>query len=225
MHMRTLALVLIFATLAPACSTTHGSAAGGPAKTGEDGALAKKKRALEDAELELKIAEQECAGEERRAKDELDEAERHLQQATADRKAFLEVEKEIELARLQLGLDRTSWSVEADRQEMQELVAMYKKDDLAKMTKEMVIQRAQKKIDFGLRELENEQREASHKREHDLAKKLREQEDAVIKAEHALREARAKQALVGDANKLKRGKQGHVLQDLREEIRNNTPPS
>ena len=216
-------LALALATLAPACSTTHGSVAGGAAKESDAGAISKKKRGLEDARLELAIAEQECAGEARRAKDEVDLAERQLQQATADRKAFLEVEQAIELAKLQLGIDRTAWNVEADRQEMRELEAMYKKDDLAKMTKELVLQRAQKKIDFGLRELENEQREAGHKREHELAKKAREQEDAVSKAEHALREARAKLALVGDSNKLKLAKQQHALEDLEQELKGSSP--
>ncbi|MBL8863313.1 MAG: hypothetical protein JNK02_15055 [Planctomycetes bacterium] len=153
--------------------------------------VAKKKRALEHAQLELAIAQAEVQAALRKAADEVVDAELELREAAAALAHFLEVERDFELSKTGLGLDQAAWRLEAEKQELAELEAMYARDDVATLTKELVLQRGKKGVEFAERGLAHEQREAAMQRDFELPKKQRELETEQRSQENALREARA----------------------------------
>lgn len=148
-------------------------------------------RAVQDARIELKIAQAEAESTARKMQDEVEAAENAAKIASDALDHFLKSERDLELSKVQFGLDRASWGLEAERQELAELEAMYKKDDVAALTKELVLQRGKKGVEFAERELAHEQREASAKRDFELPRKQRELEVEKREKENALREARA----------------------------------
>lgn len=165
--------------------------------------LAKAERAVEDGRLELKIAQAETEAKARKAQDEVDEAEHGLQEATTALDQFMKNERELELSKVKLGLDRATWRLEAEKQELAELEAMYQKDDVATLTKELVLQRGRKGVEFAERDLGHEQREGAATRDFTLPKKQRELEQAKRAKENALREAKADKQKATDEIELK----------------------
>src|SRR6185436_18900329 len=95
----------------------------------------KSERALEDARAELKITRQECQAAERKQKDEITDAEYGVAKAKEALEVFQKTTKPLELDKLKLSWDRSVENVEETKQELEELMAMYKKEDLAKLTK------------------------------------------------------------------------------------------
>jgi len=175
--------------------------------------LTKAERAVQDARLELKIAQAETESTARKAQDEVESSENAVKVASDTLDHFLKAERDLELSEVQLGLDRATWRLEAERQEMAELEAMYQKDDVATLTKELVLQRGKKGVEFAERELAHEQREASMKREFELTQKLRELELEKRAKENALRETRAEQARSKDEIELKLRKARAQVED------------
>ncbi len=189
------------------------------AEEGDDGdddaaeAVAKAERALENSRLELKIAQAETEASARKAREEVVSAEDEAKLAADDLAQFLKNEREVALAKLQLDLDRGGWRLEAEKQELAELEAMYKKDDVATLTKELVLQRGQKGVEFAERDLANDMREASMKREFELPKKQHELEVAKRDKDNDLREARADEAKTKDEIDLKMRKARAEISD------------
>src|SRR5215203_1106646 len=101
--------------------------------------VAKAERAVQHAHIEHKIAQAEIEAATRKGQDSLQSAETELKNATDALEQFQKAERELELSKVQLGLDRAAWQLEAERQELGELEAMYKKDDVATLTKELVL--------------------------------------------------------------------------------------
>lgn len=165
--------------------------------------VAKAERALEDAKIELRIANAEAEGAARKAADEIDGAETALRVATEALDQFMKAERDLELSQVTLDLDQASWRVEAEKQELAELEAMYKRDDVATLTKELVLQRGKKGVEFAERGLAHEQRQAAAKRDFELPRKQRELEFEKKEHENALREARAEAATGKDGIELK----------------------
>jgi len=175
--------------------------------------VAKAEREVEDGRIELKIAQAEAESAARKAQDDVDDAEHSLQEATNALDQFMKNEREFELSKVKLGLDRASWRLEAEKQELAELEAMYQKDDVAALTKELVLQRGRKGVEFAERELAHEQREASATREFELPKKQREMEQEKREKENALREAKAEKQKSVDEIELKLRKARAGLED------------
>lgn len=211
-----------------ACESMPKSSDGGAPKAaaeevgeGQDDAqdeVAKARRSLEDSRLELKIAQAEAEATARKAQDEVDSAEIAAKVKADALDHFLKSERELELAQLQLGLDQAAWRLEAERQELAELEAMYKKDDVATLTKELVLQRGKKGVEFAERNLAHEQSEAAMKREYDLPKKQRELEVDKKEAEAKLREARAEQAKSKDEIELELRKARAEVEDAEKAV-------
>lgn len=230
MRILDLAFIVPIVSLVPACHSpaTKPDAAEAKTEAPKDDAdeekeskadkIAKKTRALEDARLELTIARMECESADRKAKDAVEEAEREVKVAREALDEFLKVEKPLELSKVQFNLDRSKWGVEIDKQELEELMAMYKKDDVATLTRELVIGRGQKKLEFGNRDLAHDQIEASMKTDYELPKKQKELEAALKKAENGLREAKADQQKQTNENELKLRKSEHEVDDLKKEV-------
>jgi hypothetical protein len=175
--------------------------------------LAKAEREVENNRLELKIAQAEAEASARKSQDEVDEKEHALQEATSALDQFMKNERELELSKVKLGLDRATWRLEAEKQELAELEAMYQKDDVATLTKELVLQRGRKGVEFAERDLGHEQREASATREFELPKKQRALEQEKREKENALREAKAEKQKSADEIELKLRKARAELED------------
>lgn len=199
-----------------------GDGGGGKAAAAEEGDdaedsgkddVAKCDRALQDARIELKIAQAETESSARKAQDDVESAEDELKVASEALDHFLKSERDLELSKAQLDVDRATWGLEAERQELAELEAMYKKDDVAALTKELVLQRGKKGVEFAERGLAHEQREAAMKRDYELPKKLRELEVEKREKENALREARAEQTKAKDEIELKLRKARAEVED------------
>jgi hypothetical protein len=180
--------------------------------------IAKKTRALDDARLELTIARQDCESEDRKAKDAVEEAEHGVTVAREALDHFVKIDRPLEIAKVQFNLDRSKWTVQVDTEELDELMAMYGKDDVATLTKELVVNRNKKKLEFANRDLANDQVEATTKTDFELPKKQKELELALKKAENALREAKAEQMKQTNENELKLRKSEHPVDDLKKEI-------
>jgi hypothetical protein len=207
-----------------ACESMPAAEDGGGGKAAEAGEgdeaadssadeIAKCDRAVQDARIELKIALAETESTARKAQDEVESAENAVKVASDALDHFLKSERDFELSNVQLGVDRATWGLEAERQELAELEAMYKKDDVAALTKELVLQRGKKGVEFAERGLAHEQREAAMKRDFELPKKLRELEVEKREKENELREARAEQTKSKDEIELKLRKARAAVED------------
>lgn len=217
-----LVFFLPLVTLAPSCASLKGDAGekgavkteaaeakGSKEEDGDDdkeSAADKQKKAehaLEDARAELKIARQECQAAERKQKDEIEEAEYALAKEKEALDVFQKIGKPLELDKLKLGFDRSVQGVEESKAELEELMAMYKKEDFASLTRELVLSRGKKRLEFANRGLEHDKTEGAVTRDVELPRKEKDLELAVKKAENGLREARAAQAKLADENELK----------------------
>ena len=181
--------------------------------------IAAKTRQLEHARLELKIERQKLAAAARKAQDGVEEAEYDLKHATSALDHHAKVELPLALEQAQLALDRAAWAMEEDRQELDELLKLYAENQVEGTTKELVIQRSEKKLAFSKTAFDHEQREMAAKKEHELPRKQRELERAKIAAEKELRDARADKTRVADENELELRKLEAKLDDLEREIK------
>ena len=169
-----------------------------------DEALAEKKRelerahrhadrqhALEQARIDLALAELEVAASRRKAERAVVEARREVDEAQRALAVFLERERPRELAGGRLGLDRAAHRLELEQDELAELTAMYAAEDFAEMTKELVLKRGRKGVEFAERGLELERQKLALLEEETLAKKERDLRAVLAKAQHGLAEAEA----------------------------------
>lgn len=181
--------------------------------------IAAKTRELEFARLELKIEKQKLAAAARKAQDEVETSEYAFKKAAAALEQFDKVEQPLALAQAQLSLDRATWGMEEDRQELAELQKLYAENQVEGTTKELVIQRSQKKLDFAKTALEHEQKEFDAKKGFELPAKRKDLERAKVEAEKELRDARAEKTRTADENELELRKQEAKLDDLEKEIK------
>ncbi len=181
--------------------------------------LTGKLRDLEWARMELKIERQKLTAAARKAQDEVEEAEHAFKKAAAELEHYTQVEQPLELARAQLGLDRAEWAMEEDRQELEELRKLYADNQVESTTKELVIQRSEKKLAFAKLSVEHEQTEFNAKKNFELPTKLKSLERAKVEAEKSLRDARADKTRVADENELELRKSEAKLDDLEQEIK------
>jgi hypothetical protein len=219
-----LACLLPLAVLAPACQSTSSSAAKpdapAKAKPGGDGdedskeeKIKKKERELEDARLQLTIAKMEAQAAERKAKDEIEEAEYNLGKAKEALDTFQKVTRNLELSKAALGFDRARQRAEESKAELEELMSMYKKEEFAALTKELVLARGQKNLEFANRALEQQRTEQAATRDVELPRKEKDLQLALHKAENKLREEKAEQQKLSHENELKMRKAERAVDD------------
>lgn len=229
MKLLDLAFVVPFFVLAPSCASLKPDAddktegkQDAPKDEDEDGddekdsAADKQKKAehaLEDARVELKIARLECLAAERKQKDSVEEAEYGLAKAKEALDVFQKTAKPLELEKLKLSWDRSVQSVDETKQELEEIMAMYKKEEFASLTKELVVSRNQKRLEFANRNLEQDRIEAATTREIELPRKEHDLDQELKKAESELREARAEKEKLADENELKLKKAERAVDD------------
>jgi hypothetical protein len=91
----------------------------------------------------------------------LEKAKAELAQAEQARKRFGEEEAPIKTERAQLDLQEAQDSLAENREELDQLEMMYKADDLADKTKEIVLNRGKRRLERAQQRLALQQREAN----------------------------------------------------------------
>lgn len=143
---------------------------------------------LEIARTELALAELEVAQNQRESEQKLTKARENLEEARRVHEHFV-AKLPRELEESQLGLDRqTQGKLEAE-QELREMEATYAKDQFATDTKELVLMRHRKRLEFAERGLKLAQAEYTDKRDVELPRQKREQERKLREAELSVLDA------------------------------------
>jgi hypothetical protein len=140
---------------------------------------------LAKARLDLEIARMEAMHESRRDRVASEEARKDKEEAQLKLDTFLRDEKPERLARLELGLEQGRDRVYQSEQELKELEAMYAAEDFASMTKELVLHRGRKQVEFARRELALDESAAKRTREVELPLEETEKQRALEKAQDA----------------------------------------
>jgi hypothetical protein len=219
------ALALASCTSNPASESTPANAnapadKAGSAKADEAkaDALRKKQHELDYAKMQLEITRLDVQADERAAKIAVDNAERDLANAKAERDNFVSVLKPLEVAERMLALDGSKQRVTESEQEMSELEGMYSKEDFAKSTKELVLTRGRNHLAIAKRDLELDQKRVDQMSNFDHPKKEHDLAAAVDRATQAAAEAHAKQDKGTLEHKLSLLKAEHAIDDLQHEI-------
>jgi len=178
----------------------------------------KKEREVEYARLELEISKLSVAADTREAEAAVLEATQKLEAAKKDRDDFKGRDKPNKLADNQLDIDRAAWRMEESRQELGELEGMYKKEDFAELTKELVLSRGKKNLEFAQRSLEIAKKDQEGLTSHELPKRETELDQAVQRAEKGLDEARSKKDRTAVEVKLKLLKAEHRVEEAQREL-------
>ncbi len=114
-------------------------------------ALQKKERELNYAKLQLQITELELQADERSQKNSIADAERGVRHAEEELADYLQTHKVIETKERELNTDQQKENLRETQQEYDELESMYKGEDFAKKTKELVLSRGKARLDFSAR--------------------------------------------------------------------------
>ena len=138
------------------------SAKSGAAKKGEE-SLADKLQdaefAVHEAALELRVKEFDRDLKLRKAEHDVELKTHALDLAKKVLDHFEKHEKPVQLDKSKLTLDRARHSRELAADELGELEAMYAEEDLAEATKELVLKRGRRNLEFRERELKFAERE------------------------------------------------------------------
>jgi hypothetical protein len=196
-----LALTLLGACAAAPASGGNAAAPGESKGKGADEEHAQKlddlRFELEGERVELQVAELEAQAKALEAQEELEDARAELEEAERALKRFGEVKMPHEIATGQLGIERNMQSLGESRQELAQMEAMYAAeanlDATGQATRDMVLERHRKRVEFNERALELARTEFQDEvgaglplEQRELESKLREKRRAVRKAESAL---------------------------------------
>lgn len=149
----------------------------------------KRSHELELARLELENEEFDQEHARAEAQRKLEEARKALSEAQLALEHFVGRVQPRELAEATLSLDRSKQRREEAQLELREMEATYAKDQFAKDTKELVLSRHRKQLEFASRDLELSQQRFDDERGVQLPKSQREHEKKVRDAEAAVRDA------------------------------------
>jgi len=207
------------------CAATGKSGNAAPAPGGDAAAndskveaLQKKERELNYAKLQFQVTELELQADERAQKNSIADAERGVRKSEEELSDYLQSQMKIESAERALSLDQQQEGVRENQQEYDELESMYKDEDFAKKTKELVLSRGKARLGFAQRgmELANTRREFHEKTV--MPRKERDLRETLEKARMGLEEGRAMAERKKLSNQLQllRAKDG--LDDLQKEV-------
>ncbi|MBI5433870.1 MAG: hypothetical protein HZA52_13645 [Planctomycetes bacterium] len=137
---------------------------------------------LEIARLSVDVQRTEAANGLARAGRELADAQKALEQ-------FKAVEMPLRIKDGAFDIERSKFSIEIKKIELEELIAMYKNDEFAASTKEIVVKREAKELEFMQRGLAMEEEKFATLTGFELPHELAEKEDAARKADEAFKKA------------------------------------
>jgi|GEM_PF-3134076 len=193
----------------------------GSGAKGEKSAAAKAKkraqqqRALELAELELQVAQLEAEQATTEAGRAVEEAHREVDEAQRALAHFQDHVMPHELAEAQLALDRADHRRELAKDELDELISMYAAEEFAELTKELVLKRGRKDLEFAERALVLQQAEQQALAGVELPRRRRDLEHELQQAQNGLADAEAAQRQGAIETQVKLLKARHELEDLR----------
>jgi hypothetical protein len=149
---------------------------------------------LEGLEIDLRLAQMDLAANagsvERStesARHNIALAERDLRLAQEELAHYIEIDRELSHAESDLSLDRSRGRLEDTRAELVQLINMYKDEEFATSTKELVLTRGKRGLEQSERSMELAEKRASDKREFELARKQAGLEHNVKEANRNLR--------------------------------------
>jgi hypothetical protein len=142
---------------------------------------------LQLTQMDLQATEDSVARANESAQHAVGLAERDLQLAREELDHFVNIEKELSRAESELSLDRTRGRLDDSRAELQQLLDMYKDEEFAESTKELVITRGKRGLEQSERSLELAEMRAADKREFEQVRKMQSFEHKVEEASRSVR--------------------------------------
>jgi hypothetical protein len=223
---RTILPIALFFTLAACASTGSGEkkpasapSGGAPAKDeAKAEALQKKERELSYAKLQLQITVLEQQADARSQQNAIAEAERGVRRAEEELSDYQKAHKALEQAERELSTDQQKENLRETQQEFDELESMYKDEDFAKKTKELVLSRGKARLDFSRRGLEIAATRRDFQTSVVLPRKERDLNVALEKARTALEDARGGAERKKLSNQLQMLRAEDGIKDLEKEI-------
>jgi len=208
------------------CAATGKSGDAAPASGGDAApkdeskaeALQKKERELNYAKLQFQITELELQADERSQKNSLLDGERGVRKAEEDLSDYLQSQMKLESAERALNMDQQQEGVRENQQEYDELESMYKDEDFAKKTKELVLSRGKARLGFAQRGMELAASRRDFHEKTVMPRKERDLREALEKARTGLEEGRAMAERKKLANQLQLMRAKDGLDDLQKEI-------
>src|SRR5262249_46558323 len=149
---------------------------------------------------------------------DLKQADQDLKTARAELDHFTRVERDSALRKEQLDVDKAEWSMEEKRQELHELETMYQQEEVATLTKELVLQRGKMALQHAERDLALEREDLADLRDWGQPHKQEDLAQKVEKAVRAVDDAKAKQSRTGLESRLKVLKAEQAIDELQAEI-------
>jgi hypothetical protein len=205
-----------------AASESPKPASGGGGEKADDADAADKvekaKREVDYAKIDLDLTKMSTAAEAREGDQSVVEATQKLDAIKKDRDNFKNTETPQKLAERQLDIDRSTQFMDEAKQELDELEGMYKKEEFASLTKELVLSRGKKKLEFAKRGLELAKKNQEQLTNFDLPKKQLELDQGVERAEKSLAEATAKKEKGTLESKLKVMKAEHHVDEAQKAL-------
>jgi chromosome segregation ATPase len=180
--------------------------------------LRKKRRELENSRKDLLIKRLAAQMEATSARNAVEAAERQLHSANLELENFSAVTRDLESAERTLGVDRSRQSLVEAQEELKELEEMYRQEDFAETTKELVLVRGRNRLEMATRGLDIARLRASQLEAHEHPKRERDLNEAVLKAGQALQEARARLEKLALEQELSLAKAQQGIEDLEREI-------
>jgi len=213
-----LPLVACSSTKTKSSEPTKENAAKPAAKEEEAEKLAKKQFELECSKIDMQLKKLNIENKERGLAVEIEDAERELRNAREALEVFTRHEKPLKLDSSQLELEESEQFRKQRQQELDELMAMYKQEELAALTKELVISRETKALEFAKRRYERQVKTTEHAKTVEVPKKERELTEAVARAERKLADSKSKAERSKLESKLELMKAERALAELEKEV-------
>lgn len=202
----------------PAAQAAPAPAADAAAKDEKNDAIQKKERELNYAKLQFEITKLELTADERSQQNSIADAERGVRHAEEELSDYTSSQKALEAAERGLSTDQQKEGLRETQQEYDELDSMYKGEDFAKKTKELVLSRGKARLDFSMRGMELSTSRRDFQEKVALPRRERDLREAVEKARTGLEETRGSVERKKLSNQLQLLRAKDSLDDLQKEL-------
>lgn len=188
-------------------------------KAAREKELRAKKREVEYAHIGLETAAIERQVRTLTVENLLQSARIDLEKAKRELELFLESTKPHELEEHQIQLDSQTYRAEEAKDEQAELESMYKDDEFAKKTKELVLRRGRRQVELADRSLAAARKEFEVLEQHTLPERERELRRKVETAELDLKKADLEQRKAALELDVQKRQAEDKLKDLEQEVK------
>jgi hypothetical protein len=188
-------------------------------KAARDKELRTKKRELEYARIGLETAAIERQVRTLTVENLLQSARIDLEKAKRELELFLKSTKPHELEEHQIQMDSQTYRAEEAKDEQAELESMYKDDEFAKKTKELVLRRGRRQVELADRSLAVARKEFEVLEQHTLPERERELRRKVETAELDLKKADLEQRKAALELDVQKRQAEDKLKDLEQDVK------